>query len=715
MQIIDLPGHFPSEIEFPDDMSSDEIQSHIKNAVSSGQIKRVDNSNSPDGVYHQNKMSGLQSFLQSAADSPVTNFALGAGDKFSNSFRNIANMFVPESVPQLKSPLVNTGHGDAYDYGKIAGDIGAFGLSGIAGGGALRAAESIPYLGKLAAGLGGAVPGGAGVPLSAAGADGISMALGGAQGVARRGLGAGLYGASQSPDDRMQGAAEMGGASLAADALLGGAGRLLPHKMFAGRVPAEELIENLRLTKGTETGIGNVIQSPALQRMLENNLPKIPFSGAQDASANVAHDLNTQAKVILNDLSHGVPEKNISSEIGDSLHKVFKEQTAIKNKLYEEPEKKAEELGYKIFAGSLGKTAKKYLDEIESKNILDLFPEERSLIKRAANLKEGLMPKSKVGLFTMLDREKENVLGLKEANMLKGKLSSEAKQYFASGDPTSRRKGQILSEFSKALKNDINTSLDVFSKYGGHPEIKEKYMAAEKNYAQNFSKFLDKDIYKFLGGGKSPEEIVSSFIKTGISSDKSDQVRKLMNVLPEKTQDLVKYSYLSRALENGKVDPSKLKTLFGKNKLGPNQMDALFNRPGESQKMYDFMELSKLNSSPLNRMLNPNTGQKATDSLTPFLGGSIATTIASLIGGPAGVAAGAGTVLGGARGLTNLLTNEKMREKLVKAIIADKQRGGAIRPNVRRAHKGITVTIGDALDEDDYAKNLKKYYNELSR
>lgn len=700
MPIIDMPGYSPSEVEFPDHMSQEEIQLHIKNSISNGQIK---------------KSNGLQDFLQSAANSPVTNFALGAGDQFSNAFRNVANMVVPESMQQFKSPLIQTGEGDAYDYGKVAGDIGAFATMGMAGGNALKAAEALPYLGRLASGLGGAVPGGAGVPLSATGADALSMALGGSQGVARRALGAGLYGASQSPEDRTQGAAEMGGASLATDALLGGVGRLLPHKMFAGRMAPEELLENLRLTKGTETGLGNVIQSPRLQRTLENSLAKIPFSGAEDASANIAHDLNTQAKVILNDLSHGVPEKGISAEIGESLKNAFKEQRNIKNKLYKVPQERAAELGYKVHAGSLGKEASQYLDEIDKKNILDLFPKERDLIKRAINLKEGLIPKKKSGFFKMLDRDNENLLDLDQANTLKSTLNEEAQKYLASNNPIDIKKGGILSGFAKALNKDINKSLDVFSKYGGHPEIKRDFLAANKNYAENYAGFLDKDVYKFLGGKQSPEEVVSTFVKTGLNSDKSDQIKKLMKVLPKKAQDLVKYSYLSRALENGKLDPSKMKTLLGKNKLGPNQMEALFNRPGESQKMYDFMELAKLNSGPLNRMINPNTGQRNLDPIAPFLGGSLATSIASMIGGPLGVAVGAGTVLGGANLMTKGLTNEKIREKLVKAIISDKKRGGAIRPNVRKAHSGITVTLGDALDKKDYKNNLKKYYQELSR
>jgi hypothetical protein len=709
MPIIDMPGYFPNEVEFPDDMSREEIESHIRNAISSGQIKPVNQ--------EQSKQSSnrFQDFIQTAADSPVTNFAIGAGDQFSNAFRNVANMLVPESMSQFKSPLVKFGEGDAYDYGKVAGDIGAFGAMSLAGGNALKAAESLPYLGKLAAGLGGAVPGGAGVPLSASGASPISMALGGPQGVARRVLGAGLYGASQSPDDRLQGAEEMGVSSLAADALLGGAGKLLPHKQFSGTYTPEQLIENLRLTEGTETGLGNIVGSPRLQRTLQNWLEKIPFSGAEDVSASVAQGLNTQANTMMRNLSHGIPEKSISSEIGDYLKNAFKEQKNIKNILYRVPQERAAELGYKVHTGTLGREASKYLDEIEKKNILELFPEERDLIKRAINLKEGLLPKKKTGFFKMLDRENENLLDLGEANILKSTLNEEARKYLASNNPMDMKKGGILSEFAKSLNKDINKSLNVFSKYGGHPEIKRDFLAANKNYAENYSGFLDKDVYKFLGGNKSPEEVVSTFIKTGIGSDKSDQIAKLMKVLPKKGQDLIKYSYLSRAIENGKLDPSKMATLLGKNKLGPNQMSVLFNRPGEAQQMYDFMELSKLNSGPLNRMINPNTGQKASDKLAPFLGGGLATSIATALGGgPLGIAVGAGSVLGGANLLTKALTNEKVREKMIKAIIEDKKRGGAIRPNVRRAQKGLTVSLGQ-LAGDDYEQKKEEFKDRLFR
>lgn len=706
MHTINIPGYEP--IDFPDSMSDDEIESAVSRLLSNGEIMPLDNN---QGAVKN--PSGLQNFLSGAANNPVTNFAIGAGDQFSNAFRNVANLFVPESMPQFKAPLAKFGEGDAYDYGKVAGDIGAFASMGGAGGAALKAAESLPYLGKLAAGLGGAVPGGAGVPLAESGATNVSMALGGPQGVIRRALGSAGYGASQSPEDRLQGAEEMGAASLASDALLGGLGKFLPHKQFAGHYSPEQLMENLRLTQGTETGLGNVVGSPRLQRTLENWLEKTPLSGAEDASASVAHDLNTKANVIMKDLSHGIPENQVSSEIGNYLNHAFERQKTIKNQLYKVPQERAAELGYKVHTSGLGKEASKYLDEIDKKNILELFPQERDLIKRAINIKEGLLPKKKSSFFKMMDRDKENLLDLETANTLKSTLNNQAQLYLSSNNPMDIKKGGIISGFARALGNDINKSLGIFSKYGGHPEIKRDFLAANKNYAENYSGFLDKDVYKFLGGRESPEEVVSTFIKTGVGSDKSDQVKKLMKVLPKKAQDLVKYSYLSRAIENGKLDPSKMKTLFGKQKLGPNQMEALFNRPGEAKKMYDFMELAKLNSGPLNRMLNPNTGQKGSDKILPFLVGNLAQYLASIIGGgPLSMAAGIGSVLGGGSILTKALTSEKVREKLVKTIIDDKKRGGMIRPNVRRAQKGLTVSLG-RLGAEDYERKKEEAKNKF--
>jgi hypothetical protein len=713
MPLVNIPGY--DSINFPDSMTDEEIEATIPRLMSEGQIRPIDTDQEEMSSQTQ-PPNRLQDFLNAAANNPVTNFAIGAGDQFMNSMGNVADLFVPNSQQQLKFPKRQFGEGDAYDYGKVAGEIGSFGLLGGAGGTALKAAESLPYVGRLAAGLGGAAPAGtAGVPLSETGATGLSMALGGPQGIARRALGASAYGASQDEEDRLRGAEQMGLASLGADALLGGAGKLLPHKHFAGNYPTEQLLENLRLTKGTETGLGDILGSPRLQRTLENKLTKIPFSGAEDASANVAHDLNTKANVIMSDLSHGVPEKQISSEIGNDLRNAHKMQRNIKNKLYQAPQERAEELGYKVNASSLGKEASKYLDVIEKNNILDLFPEERDLIKRTINLKEGLMPKKKSGFFKMLDRDNENLLDLKQANILKSTLNDESRKYLASNNPMDIKKGDILSRFSRALDNDINKSLDMFSKYGGHPEIKEGMLAANKNYAENYSGFMDKDVYKFLGGNQSPEEIISTFIKTGIGSDKSDQVKKLMKVLPKRTQDLVKYSYLSRAIENGKLDPSKLKTLFGKQKLGPNQMEVLFNRPGEAKKMYDFMELAKLNSAPLNRMLNPKTGQMGSDKLVPYMATGLGAALATALGGGAlGALGGGAAVLGGANLITKALTNEKVREMMVNAIISEKKRGGAIRPSVRKAHKGLTVSLGK-LAAEDYEEKKDEFKDRLFR
>jgi hypothetical protein len=137
--------------------------------------------------------------------------------------------------------------------------------------------------------------------------------------------------------------------------------------------------------------------------------------------------------------------------------------------------------------------------------------------------------------------------------------------------------------------------------------------------------FLDKDIYKFTNGGKSAEDILQTFIKTGSATDKGKHLNKLMSALDPESQNLVKYSYLSRSLrgpeEERSVDPNVLKTLLSDTKLGPKQRKALFPDNFERKEMQDYSKLVDMNQRALKRMDNPPTGRQALEAA--IIGGHI--------------------------------------------------------------------------------------------
>jgi hypothetical protein len=180
------------EVEFPDEMSDEQIQSTLKKKYQSANVPMEDNA------------------LISSANSPGINAILGAGDALRNLLGNTistSSRFAPESLknltallsgqtgstsdyaktlmmgnaPGLKIPEVKSGEGLSYDVGNLAGNIGAF----IGGG---EGAESVNLLSKLS-------------PL------------------AKRLIGSSAFGAAQDQENPLKGAAEGAAFQGAAEAL----------------------------------------------------------------------------------------------------------------------------------------------------------------------------------------------------------------------------------------------------------------------------------------------------------------------------------------------------------------------------------------------------------------------------------------------------------------------------------------------------------------
>jgi hypothetical protein len=115
---------------------------------------------------------------------------LGAGDEAQNLMASGLNL-----IPGVNLPYAKTGQGMNYEIGKGVGDV--FGAA--AGGGALRAAKSVPYLEKLAQFIFGA---------EGRGAD-----------IGRQALGGAAFGTLANPEDRSQGAMTGGAIGAGAESL----------------------------------------------------------------------------------------------------------------------------------------------------------------------------------------------------------------------------------------------------------------------------------------------------------------------------------------------------------------------------------------------------------------------------------------------------------------------------------------------------------------
>jgi hypothetical protein len=583
-------------------------------------------------------------------------FILGAGDALVNFPKGVANMIAPDS---MQIPLSKSSEGTAYDIGEVAGDIAGF-ISGGAPLNAMRAAlagKSIPYASKIASKLGG---------------NEFLPSL------ARRGIGSALYGAVQSPEERGEGALLGGGVSLATDSLLKGAGSIFKgaNNYFRGNLTPKELKRNLEINRGIETGLGDIIGSPLLKRVSENSLSKNPFSGSDDLTARISKNIENRGNKVLTGYLGDTSPLEVPEKLGKSLNKVYQEETVKKNALYNEANKIADENNLKLDLSNFSNKAKEYSDIINDQHFLKYEPKYKKILNRLVNyhtpFKESKIQASIAGEKFYLPGSNEiKYPSLKEANILSGKLRELSRISRKSSTPEDRYQSKIFSSLSKSLKDDIKYSIN----NSGNEKLKSAYDNAEKNYANNFSSFLDKDIYQYLNGQKDAENLINDFIVTGSTSDKGNKLKKLMDKLPEEDKNLVKYSYLSRALkgaeDNRTLNPLNLATHWGDTKLGPRQRKALVPNAAEREELDRISELAKINSNSLNRMFNPHTGQRMAEYFLPIMTGYaggqsfLPDSIPDPIAGGLGIL-GAGLV---SRGASKFLHSPTAREAIVNRMI----------------------------------------------
>jgi hypothetical protein len=433
------------------------------------------------------------------------------------------------------------------------------------------------------------------------------------------------------------------------------ASKLSPSNILRGNLTPEELEHNLRITQGTQTGLGDVIGSPFLKRLNENILSKIPGSGVNNALQKTGSEIINRGHNILEALAPEGEVENLDKYLNDALKDAYKFHQSKKNSLYKNANEIANQIGLNLDLPNFANQAKQYKNAIQDTSILKYEPELQRLVSKLANFEEPVKSIETTGALIdtygnpLLKETTTTKPTLEEANLLKGRLNQLASQHGASPNPSDRHLAGVFGKLAGTLKSDIQDAIQN-SNHGG---LKKLYEEAEKNYGKNFSPFLDKQIYKFINGNADADTLISSFIKTGKSNDRANLISKVIDRLPQEDKHLLGYGYLQRALdENGVLNPLKLKTLISKNALGQRQFEALFPNPVIRNALRDYSDLVNMNTKALKLMQNPETGQMNMD-LLPLLSSSPTNFLLKLTGAP----------LAG-----KLLRSEKTRTKLVKKI-----------------------------------------------
>lgn len=533
---------------------------------------------------------------------------LPGAERLSQGIQRATGFSVPE--PNINEVFSGVGSGDKSLASEFARGMGSYLPYGAAGGASL--------LGQVGAGV----------------AHGAAMTNPGQEN---------LFG--YLPEGRAGGALEGGLLNLLIGGAFKGAEALRPSKMFRGNLSDKQLAKNLEITRGTETGLGDVIESPFLKRMYENVLPHVPFSGAPKSMVNTAYQVRDQGKNLLDEIGVGAESLTKQrSQLQEALKQASKQARQEKNQNFEKLNKMADEADVIVGRENFTKKAKDAIADIEqSPELKREFPAD---------------------ILSDLESYATNAKGnnLKLSNIFKGKLGDKANDLYMQGR---MHEYGIVKDLQGSLQSDIDSAIEG----SGHAGLKKQYQKSQTDYKEKFAPFEDADIVKFTRQGGDADLLLSHFIKTG-SNDRSNLLSKLIDKLPQQSSRLPLQMYLSRAIEDGGVNPLTLRSLY--NKLGESQKDVLIKDKSLKEKLKNYVDLVGKNTEPLTAMTNVKTGQRNLDAVTvgimSLLGHGVAGNYGALASGALPVVAG--------KVATKALTSEKLRESLITEMLKNRSKFG---------------------------------------
>lgn len=454
------------------------------------------------------------------------------------------------------------------------------------------------------------------------------------------------FGATQS-ENPIEGAIS-GAVGGAAAPLIGKVvNALRPSKFLRGNLSDKELAANQEATRGTETGLGRVIENPSLNRAHENVLPHVLGSGAEHKMASTANDIVNKGNNLLDTIRGNNSPEDYGVVLQKALKKASKEAAEEKTQGYQKLNQQADKKGLIVERDHFSKTAQDILDKINRSQELkaETSPEVIANIERYASNKEGK--------------------GLEDTNVFRGQIGEKSNDAYRSGKSF---ESGIYGRLKDALSRDIERGFNIH----GDAALKKLYQQTQKEFGEKYAPFQDKDIVKFTKEkGADPDLLLPHFLKGG-QNDRATLLAKLQSKLDTQSKHIPISLYLSKAIdEDGQVNPIKLSTLYSK--LGRKQKDLLIQDPYVKKMIENYTNLVGKNKEAFNLMYNPKTGARGQTTriadmalkIGQVLGGTASMGIPGLIGSTLG-----STALG--RAGTHLLTNPKLRDKLINAMLENK-------------------------------------------
>lgn len=431
---------------------------------------------------------------------------------------------------------------------------------------------------------------------------------------------------------------------------------LRPSQNLAQAITPHELQANARAAQGTNTPLGRVVGSPTLQQIFENLTTKWPGSGSDRLLGQIGQQVEGRAQNLLEHHGQGLGPGDLNHQLKTTLENAYETQRQYKNALYEPVNQLAEQEGFGLELPTFRERAGQQLTQIENSPLMQYDADFRNLYNRVSGLTQGA----------------ESLPSILDTNMMASKLHEEGTRLKNNKNASAhdRAIGNLYLNLAERARNDVRTEMH----QRGSPELNEAYEAATNNYRENFSQFLDQDVYRLTQPEVEAPTIINDIIKPGKKSDKFLRIEKIQNALPPEQRNILGTAWLRNALDKeGTLNAKQFSRLI--DDLGPRQFEALFPDPAFRQQLLDYGRLRGMNEKALSRMANPMTG--ASLAAPAMIMGQINNVGNALSRGNylEALMWGLGPQAG-SRVVNFALTNPAVRDYVVNSILENPQRGG---------------------------------------
>jgi hypothetical protein len=453
-------------------------------------------------------------------------------------------------------------------------------------------------------------------------------------------------------------APKLGKAAEVTGKLIGkGINRLTPSGWIAkytkDNLSLKELADNMRAAEGTNTPLGDVLESPRLKKKFENELASSNVDWEVEQTYRKINDqIQQKAENILNEkLGKNAPPGDANLFIKDALVDAYKDHTTVKNNLYNEVTDVALQDGFNL---KLPRFNRLIDADVAALTNSPMFLADKSLMNSFNDL-------------ISVGGKKPSIKGAKYfANL----FDTEAKA-LVQPDASSRSLRSLYDRAAKALREDVKNEISE----KGSSSLQEAFKAAEDYYKDDFVQFLDRDLYKLLNENKDAQSIIHEIIKPGATKDAYTLIEKVQKILPENQKNTLGYNYLRGALNKDFVlEPSKMNSLI--KALGKRQFEALFPDASMRQTLLDFSRLRDMNSEAASFLANPKTGQRTQTNMNKIrrflveggLGGAAGAAAFGTLGGLLGIPVSYLAKNATNKYLAKILTDQEFRAKVADKI-----------------------------------------------